>query len=72
MLLLCGAFAPVEALPGALRVVAKALPLTYFAAPFRAVLVEGAGLVAIGGDLMILAGWTIMSWIVAVKTFRWE
>jgi len=72
MLLLCGAFAPVEALPGALRIVAKALPLTYFAVPFRAVLVEGAGLTAIGGDLGILAGWMIISWIVAVKTFRWE
>jgi ABC-2 type transport system permease protein len=72
MLLLCGAFAPVEALPGVLRVVAKALPLTYFAAPFRAVLVEGVGLVTISGDLMVLIGWTIMSWIAAVKTFRWE
>ena len=72
MLLLCGAFAPVEVLPGVLRVVAKALPLTYFAAPFRAVLVEGAELDTIGGDLMILAGWTIISWIIAVKTFRWD
>lgn len=72
MLLLCGAFVPIEALPGVLRVVAKAFPLNYFAAPFRAVLIEGAGLTAIGGDLMVLVGWTIISWIVAVKTFRWE
>jgi ABC-2 type transport system permease protein len=72
MLLLCGAFVPIEALPGVLRVVARAFPLTYFAAPFRAVLVEGAGLAAIGSDLLILTGWAAASWTVAVKTFRWK
>ena len=72
MLLLCGAFVPIEALPGVLRVVARAFPLTYFATPFRAVLVEGAGLAAIVSDLLILTGWTAASWTVAVKTFRWE
>jgi ABC-type multidrug transport system permease subunit len=72
MLLLCGAFVPVEALPGILRIVAKVFPLTYFASPFRSVMVESAGLAAIGGDLLILVAWTVGSWIAAVKTFRWE
>jgi ABC-2 type transport system permease protein len=72
MLFLCGAFIPVEALPKALRVVAHALPLTYFVAPFRSVMVEGVGLRAIGGDLLILLAWLIGGWIIAVKTFRWE
>lgn len=72
MLLLCGAFYPLEALPGVLQVVARALPLTYFAGPFRSVMVEGAGLAAVGGDLAILLAWMVGSWIVAIKTFRWE
>jgi ABC-2 type transport system permease protein len=72
MLFLCGAFIPVEALPKALQVVAHAIPLTYFVGPFRAVMVQGAGLGAIAGDLSILMGWTIAAWIVAVKTFRWQ
>jgi ABC-2 type transport system permease protein len=72
MLLLCGAFYPLEALPGVLQVVAKALPLTYFAGPFRAVLVEGASLAAVGGDLIVLLAWMVGGWIVAIKTFRWE
>jgi len=72
MLLLCGAFVPVEFLPGALRVVARIFPLTYFATPFRAVLVEGAGLAAIGGDVVVLLAWMVASWAVAIKTFRWE
>lgn len=72
MLLLCGAFYPVEALPKALQVVARALPLTYFAGPFRSVMVEGTGLAANGGDLAILLAWMVGGWIVALKTFRWE
>jgi ABC-2 type transport system permease protein len=72
MLLLCGAFVPLEALPRALQVVARAFPLTYFVAPFRGVLLEGLGLQAIAGDLGVLLGWLVASWIVAIKTFRWE
>lgn len=72
MLLLCGAFIPVEALPGALRVLAKVLPLTYFAAPFRSIVVEGAGLIAVGPDLLILCAWMVSGWTAAILTFRWE
>jgi ABC-2 type transport system permease protein len=72
MLLLCGAFVPIEAMPHGLQLVARLFPLTYFAGPFRRVMVEGAGLAAIDGDLLILLAWGIGAWIVAVKTFRWE
>ena len=72
MLLLCGAFVPVEALPGVLQAVAKVFPLTYFAAPFRHVMVDGMGLAAVGCDMAILLAWMIGAWIVAVRTFRWE
>ncbi len=72
MLLLCGAFVPVEALPQALQVAARVFPLTYFIAPFRAVMIEGAGLGAIAVDLLILLAWAAAGWIVAIKTFRWE
>jgi ABC-2 type transport system permease protein len=72
MLLLCGAFVPVEALPQVLQVVARVFPLTYFVAPFRSVMIEGAGLGAIAVDLLILLAWAIAGWLVAVTTFRWE
>ena len=72
MLLLCGAFYPLEALPKVLQIVARVFPLTYFAGPFRSVIVEGAGLAAIGNDLIILLAWAVGGWIVAIKTFRWE
>jgi ABC-2 type transport system permease protein len=72
MLLLCGAFVPVEVLPKALRIVAHTIPLTYFVGPFRSVMVHGAGLEAIARDLLILSAWAAASWIAAVKTFRWQ
>ena len=72
ILLLCGAFIPLEALPKVLQVVARALPLTYLVGPLRSVMVEGTGLAANAGDLLILLAWMVGSWIVAIKTFRWE
>lgn len=72
MLFLCGAFIPLEALPGALQVVAHAIPLTYFVGPFRRVMVDGAGFTAVVGDLSILLTWLVVGWIVATRTFRWE
>ena len=72
MLLLCGAFVPLEALPKAFQVIAKALPLFYFAKPFGNIMVEGTGLAANSGDLFVLLAWTVGLWAVAIKLFRWE
>ena len=72
MLLLSGAFVPVEALPGALKAVANILPLTYFVTPFRSVLVDGVSLMANWGEVVILLLWTIGAWALAIKTFRWQ
>lgn len=72
MLLLCGAFVPLEAMPKAFQVIAKALPLTYFVAPFRSIMVDGANLAANAGDLLVLLAWTLGCWAVSIKLFRWQ
>jgi ABC-2 type transport system permease protein len=72
LLLLCGAFVPLEAMPRVLQTVARALPLTYFIRPLHSVMTEGTGLAANSGDLLVLTAWMIGAWIVAVRTFRWE
>jgi ABC-2 type transport system permease protein len=72
MLLLSGAFVPVEALPGVLKAIANILPLTYFVTPFRGVLVDGVSLIANSGDVVILSLWMVGGWALAVKTFRWH
>ena len=72
MLLLSGAFVPLEVLPDALRIIARFLPLTYFVILFRGVLHEGLGLVANASSLGVLLLWMIGSWTVALRTFRWN
>lgn len=72
MLFLCGAFIPVEALPRVLQVIAYAIPMTYFVAPFREVMIAGASLAAVAGDLLVLSAWSLASWMVAVRSFRWQ
>ncbi|MBN1315790.1 MAG: ABC transporter permease, partial [Anaerolineales bacterium] len=72
MLLLCGAFVPVEALPKTLQILSRVFPLTYFVAPLRSVMIEGARLGSVAGDLLVLLAWMVVGWIVAIKTFRWN
>jgi ABC-2 type transport system permease protein len=71
MLLLSGAFVPLEVLPNVLRVIAHCLPLTYFVSPFRSVMVEGVSLAANAANLSLLLLWMVGSWVVALRTFRW-
>jgi hypothetical protein len=47
------------------------LPLTALNDGLRAVLLEGAGLPAMAGPLANLATWTVVSFFVALKIFRW-
>ncbi len=72
MLLLCGAFYPVEAMPRPLQVAAQALPLTYFVRPFRSIVAGGNGPATSGLDLLVLVACTVVAWGIAVATFRWE
>ena len=72
MILVCGAFIPVSALPKALRAVAQVMPLTYFVRPFRSIVMDGTSLAAQRGDLLVLLAWAVGAWILAIKVFRWE
>lgn len=72
MLLLSGAFVPLEVLPNALRIIARCLPLTYFVIPFRSVMVEGLSLAANATNLILLLLWMVGSWTIALRTFRWN
>jgi ABC-2 type transport system permease protein len=72
MLLLSGAFVPLEVLPNALRIIAHCLPLTYFVSPFRSVMVDGLSLAANAANLSLLLLWMVVSWAVALRTFRWN
>jgi ABC-2 type transport system permease protein len=70
--LLAGTFFPIDVFPGWLQPVCRFLPLTYLNDAFRKVAFEGAGLTEVPRELIILAVWGIVVYIVATKVFRWE
>jgi ABC-2 type transport system permease protein len=72
MLFLSGVFFPLDRSPVWLQDVAKALPLTYLADGLRQVVVYGASLASLWGDLLALVLTTAVGIALAVRLFRWE
>jgi ABC-2 type transport system permease protein len=59
-------------MPEFLRGITGFMPLTYINDALRAVVNEGAGLFAIGPELLGMAVWLVIAFVVAVMLFRWE
>jgi ABC-type multidrug transport system permease subunit len=72
MWLLSGVFFSAANFPPALQPLIQALPLTALNDALRAVVLEGAGLRAVGSELGVLGGWTAVSFAVALRIFRWR
>jgi len=72
MMFLSGIFWPVEWMPGVLKPVVYALPLTYLGDALRQVMVEATPLVPLWLDVAVLSAWTLISSVAAAKSFRWE
>jgi ABC-2 type transport system permease protein len=70
--LLAGTFFSTDGFPAWLQPVTKILPLTYLNDAMRKVAFEGAGILSIGKDLLILGIWTVVIYFIAIKVFRWE
>jgi ABC-type multidrug transport system permease subunit len=49
----------------------QALPLTQLVSALRRVLLEGAGLLDVGGALAILSAWAVVTFLLALRWFRW-
>ena len=50
----------------------QALPLTALNDALRGVMLEGTGLAALVPELAILAAWGAVSFVLALKLFRWQ
>ena len=72
MWVLSGVFFSAANFPAALQPVIQALPLTALVDALRAVILEGATLGAIRGELMLLVAWTAVPFFIALKVFRWR
>ncbi|HKD36718.1 MAG TPA: ABC transporter permease [Pirellulales bacterium] len=71
MWVLSGIFFSSERFPEAAQPVIKALPLTPLIDALRAVMLEGASFAGIGQQLAELAAWGIVTFVLALRWFRW-
>lgn len=72
MWVLSGTFFSNDTFPDWLQPLIRALPLTALVDALRLIYNEGAGFSGVAGELSVLAGWTVVSFGVAVRSFRWQ
>ncbi|MEO7920878.1 MAG: ABC transporter permease, partial [Thermoanaerobaculia bacterium] len=72
MWLLSGVFFSSERFPDAAQPYIRALPLTALNDALRGVMNEGKGLAAVAPQLAVLMVWGVVSFVIALKIFRWK
>ncbi|HVU53333.1 MAG TPA: ABC transporter permease [Polyangia bacterium] len=71
MFVVSGVFFSAARFPEVLQPALALLPLTALNDALRAIMIDGAGLVAVGRPLAILGGWGVASFGVGLRVFRW-
>jgi ABC-2 type transport system permease protein len=72
MYIASGVFFANERFPDAVQPVLRLLPLTPLIHALRSVMLEGAGLLSLGGDLALIVAWGGVTLALAIKWFRWN
>jgi ABC-2 type transport system permease protein len=72
MWLLSGSFFSYERFPAAVQPAIRALPLTALNDGLRAVMTDGAPLIATWPQLAVLTGLGVVSFVVCLRIFRWQ
>ena len=71
MWLFSGVFFSAERFPDAIQPIIQLLPLTQLLNALRGVILEGMGWLDVAGALGILAAWAVLTFVVALRIFRW-
>lgn len=72
MWIFSGTFFSTERFPEAVQPVIQALPLTLLNNALRAVMLDGAGPLAVLPQLALLTLWAVVSFALALRLFRWQ
>lgn len=70
--LLAGTFFSIDVFPKWLQPISRAMPLTYFNDAMRKISFEGAHLSDCWLQILVLLGWGVVAYGVAIKVFKWE
>jgi ABC-type multidrug transport system permease subunit len=72
MWIFSGIFFSTERFPAGMQPFVQALPLTALNDALRSVMLEGVGLAPLLPNMALLAAWGFVSFLVALKIFRWQ
>jgi ABC-2 type transport system permease protein len=72
MWILSGVFFSAQRFPDAMQPFIKALPLTALIDALRAHMLEGATLLQLMPQLGVLTAWLVVSFVLALRLFRWR
>lgn len=72
MLVTSGVFFSAARFPDALQPVIKLLPLTALIESVRTVMLDGAGLAMVATPILIMVVWGLISFVIALRIFRWQ
>ena len=72
MWIFSGIFFSTERFPEGMQPFIQALPLTALNNALRSVMLEGVGLPPLLPEMALLAAWGLVSFLVAVRIFRWQ
>ncbi len=72
MWIFSGVFFAASNFPGFFQPFVQALPLTAVNDALRANMLEGASLASVGSELAIITAWMVISFVAALKLFRWR
>jgi ABC-type multidrug transport system permease subunit len=72
MWIFSGIFFSTERFPATMQPFVQALPLTALNDALRGVMLDGTGLVPLLPELALLAAWGAVSFVLALKLFRWQ
>jgi hypothetical protein len=72
MWLLSGVFFASDRFPAVMQPLIQALPLTQTVGGLRRVMLEGAGIGQVWPGLLILAAWAVVSFVLALRIFKWS
>ncbi len=72
MLFLSGIFFPLADLPAFLTPIVRAIPVTYLADALRQTMINSPPSFPLTTDLLVLAGWTVVTGLLSIRLFKWE
>jgi ABC-type multidrug transport system permease subunit len=72
MLVTSGVFFSAARFPEVVQPIIRLLPLTALIEAVRTVMLDGVGIVEVGGQVWIMLAWGLISFVIALRIFRWQ